>query len=166
MAANNALKKQIESSGQNSNIDSQHSAEGVNSSSDRGANLSSSRNQNNSRLSNNTRMVNKVAAAQKKMDQRKGQDDSMGKVTQIKIHGANGETQRKFAPANSKTTKQLTEKREEEKRERSKGPESTSNGLSRNMNIASSKSNQIPKGNRSLSPGVPSVQDVDRIDDS
>ena len=57
--------------------------------------------------------------------------------------------------------------REEEKRERSKGPETTSNvGLSRNMNIQSSKSNQIPKGNRSLSPGVPSVQDVDRIDDS
>ena len=48
---------------------------------------------------------------------------------------------RKFNPNNSKT-KQLTEKREEEKRERSKGPESTSNvALSRNMNIHSSKSN-------------------------
>ena len=72
----------------------------------------------------------------------------------------------KFAPQSSKTAKQLTDKREEEKRERSRGPETSANGLSRNMNIQSSKSNQIPKGNRSLSPGVPSVQDVDRIDDS
>ena len=75
--------------------------------------------------------------------------------------------QRKMPNMPAKTSKQImTEKREEEKRERSKGPESTSNGLSRNMNIQSSKSNQIPKGNRSLSPGVPSVQDVDRVDDS
>lgn len=138
----------------------------MNSSSDRGTNLSSSRNQNNSRLSNNTRMVNKVAAVQKKMDQRKSGDESDRKVTQIKIHGANNEPQRKFAPQSSKTAKQLTDKREEEKRERSRGPETSANGLSRNMNIQSSKSNQIPKGNRSLSPGVPSVQDVDRIDDS
>lgn len=111
-------------------------------------------------------MVNKVAAVQKKMDLRKSGDESDRKVTQIKIHGA-VDQQRKFVPQTSKTSKQLTEKREEEKRERSKGPETTSNvGLSRNMNIQSSKSNQIPKGNRSLSPGVPSVQDVDRVDDS
>ena len=51
----------------------------------------------------------------------------------------------------------MTEKREDHKRESSKGPESSNNVLSRNMNIASSKSNQIPKGNRSLSPGVPNV---------
>lgn len=60
----------------------------------------------------------------------------------------------------------MKEKRDDEKRERSKGPEpSSGNGLSRNNNIPHSKSNQIPKMGRSLSPGVPKIEDVDRIDD-
>jgi len=58
------------------------------------------------------------------MDAKKGEDNS--KVTQIKIHGVtNDGSSRKNYQQISKTAKQMTEKRDDDKRERSKGPETT-----------------------------------------